>query len=502
MLGFRYFSVTLCERDSSIAVQIAIASILLGELTEKNYPIIEEEQRKLISEIRERFSNLESKRIYAVAHYLDPRFKDQFVPNRLEFVSKIHSWIKRTFCCQPIVEKWKADLQPLDSDPFNYWKENEKMFPILSPIVRRYLSAQATSVETSRFVDDCCCASAQRFIGSITVAQWGIMGAMLMRMGGAWAGPARSASSHFSFKSLPPLRREDMTDPFNAPFVPEHRRHLLLLLLVLLMLVVLLGMQEFIVVNEAGARVSGINLSEKCGRDCCSEVWTCEWIRDCFDSAYVDSDSDIRRKAFVEKELCRSEEQTVRMGREKGGGRVRVPVIEKMNTTVICFELRDLEALGGDRTEATGDRQVEARGDSIPHSSSLQQAFISSKRFNNIHESIDMARAIGKVLMIGGGGRGEDGQKGGAESGDGPERRERDGSFFGEERTDSCRSESAAIAFAPPRIPPSGRKFRAAKFGPQVSGCKIRAASFGLQNSGRKFRGRKIRAASFALPFK
>uniref|UniRef100_A0A183BUP4 Peptidase_M14 domain-containing protein n=1 Tax=Globodera pallida TaxID=36090 RepID=A0A183BUP4_GLOPA len=32
--------------------------------------------------------------IYAVAHYLDPRFKDQFVPNRLEFVSKIHSWIK------------------------------------------------------------------------------------------------------------------------------------------------------------------------------------------------------------------------------------------------------------------------------------------------------------------------------------------------------------------------------------------------------------------------
>uniref|UniRef100_A0A914HLY0 Glutathione S-transferase n=1 Tax=Globodera rostochiensis TaxID=31243 RepID=A0A914HLY0_GLORO len=53
-----------------------------------------EEQRKLISEIRERFSNLESKKIYAVAHYLDPRFKDQFVPNRLEFASKIHSWIK------------------------------------------------------------------------------------------------------------------------------------------------------------------------------------------------------------------------------------------------------------------------------------------------------------------------------------------------------------------------------------------------------------------------
>uniref|UniRef100_A0A183C515 Zinc finger BED domain-containing protein 4 n=1 Tax=Globodera pallida TaxID=36090 RepID=A0A183C515_GLOPA len=73
--------------------KIAIANILLGELTEKNYPIIEEEQKKLISEIRERFSNLESKRIYAVAHYLDPRFKDQFVPNRLEFVSKILSWI-------------------------------------------------------------------------------------------------------------------------------------------------------------------------------------------------------------------------------------------------------------------------------------------------------------------------------------------------------------------------------------------------------------------------
>uniref|UniRef100_A0A183C186 Dimer_Tnp_hAT domain-containing protein n=1 Tax=Globodera pallida TaxID=36090 RepID=A0A183C186_GLOPA len=78
----RALELYLCERDSSIAVQIAIANILLGELTEKNYPIIEEEQRKLISEIRERFSNLESK-----------RFKDQFVPNRLEFVSKIHSWI-------------------------------------------------------------------------------------------------------------------------------------------------------------------------------------------------------------------------------------------------------------------------------------------------------------------------------------------------------------------------------------------------------------------------
>uniref|UniRef100_A0A914H0F8 Uncharacterized protein n=1 Tax=Globodera rostochiensis TaxID=31243 RepID=A0A914H0F8_GLORO len=41
------------------------------------------QSRKLISEIRERFSNLESKRIYAVAHYLDPRFKDQFWRNEM-----------------------------------------------------------------------------------------------------------------------------------------------------------------------------------------------------------------------------------------------------------------------------------------------------------------------------------------------------------------------------------------------------------------------------------
>uniref|UniRef100_A0A914H1I4 Uncharacterized protein n=1 Tax=Globodera rostochiensis TaxID=31243 RepID=A0A914H1I4_GLORO len=48
------------------------------------------QSRKLISEIRERFSNLESKRIYAVAHYLDPRFKDQFVPNRFLSLKFIH----------------------------------------------------------------------------------------------------------------------------------------------------------------------------------------------------------------------------------------------------------------------------------------------------------------------------------------------------------------------------------------------------------------------------
>uniref|UniRef100_A0A914HN67 RING-type domain-containing protein n=1 Tax=Globodera rostochiensis TaxID=31243 RepID=A0A914HN67_GLORO len=153
----------LCERDSSIAVQIAIANILLGELTEKTYPIIEEEQRKLISEIRERFSNLESKRIYAVAHYLDPRFKDQFVPNRLEFVSKIHSWIKSdillpTNSGEILIDKGlhhqkRSSSQPAEDIEFElnlYRKADLEPLDILSPIVRRYLSAQATSVESER----------------------------------------------------------------------------------------------------------------------------------------------------------------------------------------------------------------------------------------------------------------------------------------------------------------------------------------------------------------
>ena len=139
-------------------------------------------------------------RIYAVAHYLDPRFKDQFVPNRLQFVSKIHSWIKSDILL-PInnenilieeIEKSpspkkcgdffasrankfaarktptkassqpseeiefelnlyrKADLESLDSDSFDFWKENERMYPILSNVVRCYLSASSSTVESER----------------------------------------------------------------------------------------------------------------------------------------------------------------------------------------------------------------------------------------------------------------------------------------------------------------------------------------------------------------
>ncbi|CAK5083212.1 unnamed protein product [Meloidogyne enterolobii] len=32
--------------------------------------------------------------VYAIGHYLDPRFKDQFVSNRIEFTAKIETWIK------------------------------------------------------------------------------------------------------------------------------------------------------------------------------------------------------------------------------------------------------------------------------------------------------------------------------------------------------------------------------------------------------------------------
>lgn len=37
-------------------------------------------------------------------------------------------------------------LEPLDSDPLVFWKNSEKQFPILTPIVRRYLSSPATSI--------------------------------------------------------------------------------------------------------------------------------------------------------------------------------------------------------------------------------------------------------------------------------------------------------------------------------------------------------------------
>lgn len=33
-------------------------------------------------------------RIYAISHYMDPRFKDQFVANRIEFSAKIELWLK------------------------------------------------------------------------------------------------------------------------------------------------------------------------------------------------------------------------------------------------------------------------------------------------------------------------------------------------------------------------------------------------------------------------
>lgn len=161
-----------------------------------------------------------------MAHYLDPRFKSEFVANRLDFQTKIIDWIKEDVGSNAQVENLpiefidmqienginfvinkknikttivevpvppspkkrrddffasraqkfftkktptksaistqsddielelshyrKADLEPLDSDPIEYWKENEKFFPILSSIVRRYFAAQATSVESER----------------------------------------------------------------------------------------------------------------------------------------------------------------------------------------------------------------------------------------------------------------------------------------------------------------------------------------------------------------
>nr|CAD2196897.1 unnamed protein product [Meloidogyne enterolobii] len=161
---------------------------------------------KLIEEIRSRFSHLEKMKVFAVAHYLDPRFKDQFVSNRLDFLSKITNWIKIAADFNediiseeingeteqddevPPTKKIKMDffssrakkyalrrtptptqagskisniemelniyknndLEALDSDPLNYWKTNEKLYPLLVPVVQRYLSAQATSVESER----------------------------------------------------------------------------------------------------------------------------------------------------------------------------------------------------------------------------------------------------------------------------------------------------------------------------------------------------------------
>uniref|UniRef100_A0A915MYW9 Transposase n=1 Tax=Meloidogyne javanica TaxID=6303 RepID=A0A915MYW9_MELJA len=71
------------ENDSTISVQIAIANILIGELSDKFYRHIESARLKL-----------ENINVCAVSHYLDPRFKDQFVSNRPDFLFKITYWIK------------------------------------------------------------------------------------------------------------------------------------------------------------------------------------------------------------------------------------------------------------------------------------------------------------------------------------------------------------------------------------------------------------------------
>ncbi|XP_045489807.1 zinc finger BED domain-containing protein 4-like [Pieris rapae] len=140
----------------------------LKQHIERKHSDILQADEDLLSEINNRFQNLEKSRTLTISTFLDPRYKLYFRNATVAENTKHHvvglvtSMIQQTETNQPTTTGSEApqDVQekksnndsvlPQDMDPLTWWRANQGVYPNLAKLAKLKLNAMATSVPCER----------------------------------------------------------------------------------------------------------------------------------------------------------------------------------------------------------------------------------------------------------------------------------------------------------------------------------------------------------------
>ncbi|KAH7704167.1 zinc finger protein [Aphelenchoides avenae] len=200
---FTEFSKHMCRDSAPLGFHLTTAKMIEAELGTNKSAALQEQVNKMSRIASEKFGGMDMYKNVAVAHALDPRFKDTLLvgDDATDFRSNCLAWIgdhagevnsggiavaelsrspptkKRSFLegirakLQGSSVRGASSSQPVqssadfvteflkylgeptedwDSDPLDYWRENAARFPQIAPIARRFLGAPATSVASEQ----------------------------------------------------------------------------------------------------------------------------------------------------------------------------------------------------------------------------------------------------------------------------------------------------------------------------------------------------------------
>uniref|UniRef100_A0A914E4G0 HAT C-terminal dimerisation domain-containing protein n=1 Tax=Acrobeloides nanus TaxID=290746 RepID=A0A914E4G0_9BILA len=181
----------MCRADEPISIQFPIARALTADIHAIGDPDLQQVRDSILRLLEEKF-NVKNEKIHGLVIFLDPRFKDRIASNKIEFNANMTSWIQEECeqeadvpinnndseinspppkrsnsfsgrhsqlfndeigveeerACNAIIEMkayCKVKCVDPEEDPLEFWKENERMCPILAKLARIFLSAPATS---------------------------------------------------------------------------------------------------------------------------------------------------------------------------------------------------------------------------------------------------------------------------------------------------------------------------------------------------------------------
>ncbi|CAK5077427.1 unnamed protein product [Meloidogyne enterolobii] len=179
---------------SSISVQYSFAKMTEKKVSEMNLLRVEPTRQLIVKGFHERFWNLIKIREIAVSQFLDPRLKDKNTDIPELFRHEVFIFLDQEmtpidcetieFNFEPPAKVMKQGLlddfaesmdvqaehqtstapnlrrefdeycsmarESIKSDPLDFWKSNQKKFPLLSEAARKYLSPPATSVPSEQ----------------------------------------------------------------------------------------------------------------------------------------------------------------------------------------------------------------------------------------------------------------------------------------------------------------------------------------------------------------
>ncbi|KAH7717569.1 zinc finger protein [Aphelenchoides avenae] len=189
----------LCRDDAPLSMQITVRRGLVDELNSLDLNILGHERDRLVQQISHRMAGLEQYRSHAVSHFLDPRFKDGLVENPADFRAYVKQCMREiapsasevdvqflrelspapakrqrtsflssrvakasaaaASASQPVarVDDFEVEMntylrepvEDFESNPLDYWRENEQRLPVFAGIAKKFLGAGPRALRRS-----------------------------------------------------------------------------------------------------------------------------------------------------------------------------------------------------------------------------------------------------------------------------------------------------------------------------------------------------------------